>query len=281
MSGEGWFVVNEANGSDGQGCKAILGYRNILTVAATGGLYAGDIDAAYPLDNLFDDSYQTEFSPDDTTSPDSIEIIFTYGGIQPLDYFAFMSKNSEESELAVTVSVMLASTMEYEEVATFNNIRNGVPAMVYFGLLDAPIDCMAVKIEMAYTSKPFITTFYCGRAVAFPKTFSIGAQPAHLSCVDEVRQFDADEGLNLVGGRRLSRGYQFSGTINFVRMDFVESFWREYSNHVLNSKPFFLMWSTDKPGEVIFGASPPAQLHKPKYKTSLFSELSFDVRGWA
>jgi hypothetical protein len=118
-------------------------------------------------------------------------------------------------------------------------------------------------------------------AIVFPRTFSLGFQPAHLSYLDEVRQFNADEGLNLVGGRRLARGKQLEGKINYVRMTFIEDFWDEFSNHVLDSKPVMLMWNSQLTDQVIYGAQDPNRLTKPKYKTSLFGELDFNIAGWA
>ncbi len=99
--------------------------------------------------------------------------------------------------------------------------------------------------------------------------------------MDEVEQFYADDGLNLVNGRRLERGKQLKGEINKVRFDLIETFYEEYANHVLNSKPLFLMWNTHKPSVVIYGAQVPERLPKPAYTTPYHSSFSFEVVGWA
>lgn len=264
------YVVDDTLEVQGM-CRSVLGYRNAIADAIASGAAE---DSEYPLVGAFDHSYETEYSP---VSSSSVEIIFSFSGITELNYFAVISKNAQESGVSFTVEVLRSDTGLYEEVAGFGSMTNGVPAMVYFGEYSA----LAVKVTMDYTAKPYIMTMFCGKAIVFPRTLSIGAQPGHLSNIDEVEIFNADEGLNIAPSRRLARGYQMKGSINFVKMTIIEEFWREYANHVKDVKTLFFMWNDKLPGQVIYGVQIPDRLTKPSYKTSLFSQVEFDIIGWA
>lgn len=278
----GTFVVDSSAAISGT-CKAVLGFRNILTKPTASGNGVTNEDADYPLELALDDSYNTEYSPDIALNPTQSVITFTPSSPQPINYFMLVSKNAQASGLSVTVEVERTTTGAFETVSGFGSMTDGVPVMVYFGEGEAGnyINSSAVRITLNYTSKPYIMSMMCGNGVVMPRTFSVGFQPADMAYLDDVRQFMADEGLNLVTGRRLTKGKQLEGKINFVRMDVVRGFWDDYANHVLNSKPVCVMWNTDRPDEIIYGAQNPSRLTKPKYKNNLFTEIDFDVVGWA
>lgn len=278
----GTFVVDSSAAISGT-CKTVLGFRNILTKPIATGTGVTNEDPDYPLELALDDSYNTDYSPDISLNPAQSVITFTPASPTKLNYFMLISKNAQASGLSVTVEVQRSTTGLYETVSGFGSMTDGVPVMVYFGEGETGnyINSNAVRITLNYTAKPYIMSMMCGEGVVMPRTFSLGFQPGDLSYLDEVRQFMADEGLNLVTSRRLSRGKQLEGKINYVRMDVVRTFWEDYADHVLNSKPVSIMWNTDRPDEIIYGAQNPSRLTKPKYKNNLFTEIDFDVVGWA
>jgi hypothetical protein len=267
----GVFIVDEDSIQPEGICRAVLGYRNAIAEAVATG---ASEDPAYPLLAAFDHSYNTEYSP---THASTVTITFSFSGVQTINYFGVISKNAQESALSFNIELLNPATGLYEVVAGFGSMTNGVPSMAYFGSHSA----LAVRVTINYTSKPYIMTMFCGEAIVFPRTLSLGAQPGHLSNIDEVEIFFADEGLNIAPSRRLPRGYQLKGAINFVKMTTIEQFWKEYSNHVKDVKTLFFMWNDKLPGEVIYGVQIPDRLTKPAYKTSLFTQVEFDIIGWA
>lgn len=252
-------------------CRTVLGYRNAIADAIPTGFFNDD---EYPLVAAFDHSYATEYAP---TEASSVVIAFSFSGVTTVNYFAVISKNAQESGLSFNVEVLNPATGLYESVSGFGSMTNGIPAMAYFGNHSA----LAVRVTINYTSRPYIMTMFCGEAIVFPRTLSLGAQPGHLSNIDEVEIFYPDEGLNIAPSRRLARGYQLKGTINYVKMTYIEQFWREYSDHVKDVKTLFFMWNDKLPDQVIYGVQIPDRLTQPKYKTSLFSQVDFDIIGWA
>lgn len=272
----GVFVVDNSDQVQAS-CKTILGYRDLLRDSVVSGTGYSDEDPDYPVDNILDDSYYTEYSPDLADRPTTCQLIFTFAGPKTVNYFMLCSKNAQSSGLSVTIEVYDVDVGAYENVGGFGSMTNGVPVMKYFD----DISALSIRVTFDYSAKPYIMSMMAGEAIVFPRTFSLGAQPASMAYLDEVEQFDADEGLNIVNGRRLSRGKQLKGSINYVSMDLVRSFWDEYANHVLNSKPFCVMWNDNIPSDVIYGIQNPRNLTKPSYKTSLFSQIDFEVLGWA
>lgn len=252
-------------------CRSILGYRNAIADAIATG---ADEDPAYPLLSAFDHSYNTEYSPLDSSS---VTIVFSFSAPRTINYFGAISKNAQESGLSFNVETLNPATGIYEVATGFGSMTDGVPGMAYFGNKQA----LAVRVTISYTSKPYIMTMFCGEAIVFPRTLSLGAQPGHLSNIDEVEIFYADEGLNIAPSRRLARGYQLKGSINYVKMTIIEEFWKEYANHVKDIKTLFFMWNDAIPNQVIYGVQVPDRLTKPSYKTSLFSQVDFDIVGWA
>lgn len=277
----GTFVVSGSSSTESSPCKAVLAYSDELRSAIISGTAIVDTDPEYPADLLFDDLYNTEWSIDFDSYPTTCQFIYSFTGVKQLNYFAIFSKNAGDCGLSVEVEVFRAETGAYEEVAGFGSMTNGKPVMVYFGddYSAGYANATYLRVTLTYTSKPYIATMMAGKAIVFPRTFSIGFQPP--AYIDEVSQFYADEGLNLVSGRRLERGKQLKGELNYVRMDLIETFWNEFHNHVLDSKPLFLMWNTHKPDVVIYGAQTPERLSKPAYKNPIFSSISLEVVGWA
>lgn len=258
-------------------CRSILGYRNSIEDAIVSG---DNADSNYPFSNSYDHSYNTEYAPVSSTT---VTINCSLSGATKANYFSLISKNGASSGLSVVVNGLMASTGIYEQLCEIESFRDGIPSMVYFGgdFLGRYANVLAIQIVMTYTSKPYIMTMFCGDAIVFPRTLSLGAQPGHLSNIDEVEIFYADEGLNIAPSRRLARGYQMKGTINFVKMTMLEKFWREYSNHVNDVKTLFFLWNDKIPEQVIYGVQIPDRLTRPSYKTSLFSQVEFDIVGWA
>lgn len=258
-------------------CRTILAYRNITESAIISG---ADEQALYPFSNSFDHSYNTEYAPADATT---VTIVCSLAAASKINYISLISKNGEDSGLSLELEGLMVSSGIYEPICEISSFKNGIPSMVYFGD-EHPgrfANVLAVRITLTYTSTPYIMTMFCGNAIVFPRTLSLGAQPGHLSNIDEVEIFYADEGLNIAPSRRLARGYQLKGSINYVKMTTIEQFWREYSNHVKDVKTLFLMWNDKLPEQVIYGVQIPDRLTKPAYKTSLFSQIEFDVVGWA
>lgn len=276
----GTFVVSSSS-SEISTCRAVLAYNDDLRSAVRSGTANTNTDSNYPATLLFDDLYNTEWSVNTVTNPTTCQFVFSFTGVKQMNYFAIFSKNAGDCGLSVTVEVLKAESGSYETIAGFGSMTNGKPVMVYFGnnYASGYVNALAMRVTFIYTSKPYIATMMAGKAIVFPRTFSTGFQPP--AYIDEVEQFYTDDGLNLVSGRRLERGKQLKGEINYVRMDQIETFWNDFHNHVLNSKPLFLMWNTNKPDVVIYGAQTPERLSKPTYKNPIFSSLSFEVVGWA
>lgn len=276
----GTFVVSSPSGSEST-CKAVLAYNDDLRGAVSSGTAVSGADADYPENLLYDDRYNTEWSVDTSFYPTTCQFVYSFTGVKKLDYFAIFSKNSADCGLSVVVEAYNSDTASYDQVAGFGSVANGKPMLIYFGddYALGYVNAIILRVTLTYTSKPYISTMMAGKAIVLPRTFSIGFQPP--AYIDEVEQFYADDGLNLVSGRRLERGKQLKGEISYVRMDQIETFWNDFHNHVLNSRPLFLMWNTSKPDVVIYGVQVPDRLGKPAYKSPAFSSLSFDIVGWA
>ena len=277
----GVYVVSGSSSTEASPCKAVLAYEDVLRDSTASGTAVADTDPSYPVNLLFDDLYNTEWSIDFAVYPTTCQFIFSFTGSTPVDYFSIFSKNAGDCGLSVVVDVYRADTGAYTEVAGFGSMTNAKPVMVYFGddFAAGYASALYVRVTLTYTAKPYISTMMAGKAIVFPRTFSLGFQPP--AYIDEVEQFYADDGLNLVSGRRMERGKQLKGELGYVRMDLIETFWNDFHNHVLNSKPLFLMWNTHKPDVVIYGAQVPERLSKPAYKSPLFSSVSIDVVGWS
>ena len=194
-----------------------------------------------------------------------------------------ISKNAADCGLSVNVEAYSAAAAAFQTVAGFGSMTNGKPVMVYFGDLYASgyVDALQLRVTLTYTSKPYIMSMMSGSAIVFQRTFSTGFQPSFAAYLDDVEQFYADDGLNMTIGRRMAKGKELRGSINFVKMSILKVFWDEYANHVLNSKPICILWNNLKPDECIYGLQVPDRLTKPSYTNSLFSKVDFEVVGWS
>lgn len=276
----GVFVVNNSGQVGSPTCRTILGYRNLLPNAIASGSGVSGQDPDHPLSMALDHSYNTEYS---VSNASSAVIVFSFSSLQPVDYFMLISKNAQESQLSVKVEAYIPEDGDYVELGGFGSISDGVPVMIYFGDEFDPgfAASASIRITLTFTSKPYIMSMMCGKAVVFPRTMSLGFQPGATASMDEVRAFNADEGLNVVTSRRLRRGKQARGSINYVRMKMARQFWPEYMDHVLDSKPVCLMWNDKEPTDVIYGIQNPDRLTKLSYKTNMFTQIDFDIIGWA
>ena len=274
------FVVDTSAQNLNDPCRAVLGYRNAISETQSGG-YVGDSN--YPLPLAFDYSYHTEYSPDLTVDAASVEITFTLSGVQNVSYFAIISKNAEESGLSCLCEVYDVIEADWVEVANFGSLTNGKPYLAYFGdqFTAGYSSATQFRLTMSYTSKPYIMAMSMGEAIVFPRTFSVGVQMGFAAYLDEVEQFYADDGLNLTIGRRIAKGKQFRGSLNFVKVSTIKEFYDEYANWVLDSKPLFLLWNSTKTDECFYGAQVPDKLTKPAYKNNAFAQIDFELIGWA
>lgn len=257
-------------------CKSILAYRNALLNTAS--ISGAQQNPSYPFANALDHSYNTEYAP--VTQP---TIIVAFSQPTKANYLALISKNGRDSGLSVLIEGLMTLTGAYEPLGEISSFENGIPGMVYFGdgFSGKAASVLGLRITITYTSTPYIMSLFTGEAIVLPRTLSLGAQPGHLSNIDETAIFYTDEGLNLAPSRRLARGYQLKGSINYVKMSKIEQFWREYTDHVKDVKTLFFMWNDKLPKQVIYGVQVPDRLTKPAYKTSLFSQIDFDIVGWA
>ena len=92
--------------------------------------------------------------------------------------------------------------------------------------------------------------------------------------------------------RLISAGYKFisceeyvllkqtKATFNFVEFTQIDTFWEEFQNHVLDSKPIYFKWANSKP-ETSYGLQPPKTLTKPTYVSSFHSTLAIEIRGYS
>lgn len=279
----GVYVVDTSVSPADNPCRTVLGYRNVLSTTISNNVLGVDDDSDYPLSLALDYSYSSEYSPNLTTHPTSVTTIYSFSSVQQLNYFMLISKNAQASGLSVLVEVLRMETGLYETVAAFGSMTDGKPVMVYFGSNYSAgyINALKVRTTLTYTAKPYIMTIMCGNGIVFPRTFSTGFQPSFAAYLDEVEQFNADDGLNITIGRRLTRGKQLKGTINYVKMTTIKTFWDEFANHVLNVKPVCMLWNTSLPDECIYGVQVPDRLTKPAYKNSNFASIDFEIIGWS
>lgn len=265
------FVVNNGSSTPVETCKTILGFSNLISSSAIGGV---SWPAAYPFLNCFDNKSNTEWSP--VASSGSMVIEITQSYISTVNYFGLFSKNASTAGLTVTVEVFNNNTGAYKTVGTAGSMTNGKPIMFAFD----DITSYKQRVTLTWVAPLFISAMNVGYGLDFGRTMSFGAQPAHLASLDKVEGFTT-EGNHFIAGRRISNGYQMKGQINFVSFDIINARWPEYMNHVLDSKPVFLMWNTNKTDQVIYGIQNPETLTKPSYKSNNFGEIQFDINGFA
>lgn len=252
-------------------CRAILGYRNLFI---TGNVTGGSPDPSYPLALAYDYKTNTEYSP----SISSGSVVINIYNSSPVDvnYFGIFCKNAQDCGLSFTVEVLNNATGLYETVGTRGSFGNAIPQMIYF---DA-VSSIAQRITLYFTSKCYIASMSIGEAVVFSRTVSVGYQPGRNASIDEVKNF-ATDGNNFIQGRRITNGYEEKAPINYQTYSFIDTWWREFMNHVLDSKPIFFMANNQDQNNCIFGLQNPQTLTKPSYKNSHHTDIDFDIRGWA
>lgn len=267
------FIVNAAPGSDFYTnlCRAILAYDNILPSSS---VTPSSVDSKYPMVLAYDFKTNTEYSPLITSG--SVTINIAQSSPSNINYFGLFSKNAGTCGLSFVVEVMDYTTGLYVNVGSRSSFKNAAPQMLSFN----SIFSSAQRITISFTSKCYIASLSLGEAVVFSRTVSSGYQPARNASLDEVSNFTTD-GNNFVQGRRLVNGYQEIAPINYQRYDFIDEWYRDFMDHVLDSKPIFFMANNRKPLNCIYGLQNPKTLPKPKYKNWAHTDIELEINGWA
>jgi hypothetical protein len=264
------FVVSTAQAGVNR-CKAILGYKNLFETSALTG-YAQD--ANYPIELAYDYKTNTEYSPSATSG--SVVIVLSQSTANTPNYFGIFSKNANAANLSVQVEVMNIATGLYEIVGTRGSFADGAPQMIYWDGFSS----LSQRITIYFDAKVYISAMHIGEAVVFGQTVSVGYQPGQMTSLDSVSNFTTD-GNNFVQGRRVTNGNQEKAPINFQRMDWLRTWWPEFMNHALDSKPIFFMANNQNQDYCFYGLQNPSSLTRPDYKSSTFSDLDFEINGWA
>lgn len=256
---------------------SILGFRTVLP----GSTVTGDNDDAdYPIENALDYRDNTEFSPESFSGGQ--EFIFEQATLGEVDYVGVLSKNADDCELEILVEIYDHAIDDYVTVGTMTDFANGKPKILYFG--DAPAqgyyDTLRQRITITSTSKAYITALYVGRSVIFPYTPSLGFIPAHLNPQDEVESFRTHGNCRPIG-RRIPNGKTAKGSINFIPMTDIDSYWPDYQEHALNSLPLFFVWSNGQMNQAVFGWQDVRTLAKPSFITSFHGHLEFEINGYS
>lgn len=265
------FVVDSNTLGANNLCRAVLGFANYLETESAS---VSSEDPAYPFELAYDFKTNTEYSP--STTSGSTVITVTNSEYKTVNYFGIFSKNAGDCDLSVLVEILNPETGIYETVGTLDNFENARPKMLYWKDKTAFIQ----RITITYSSKCFIASLAIGKAVVFSRTVSVGYQPGRNASLDEVSNFTT-EGNNFVQGRRISNGYQEKAPINYQQYGFIDIWWREFMNHVLDSKPFFFMANNQQQYNCVYGIQNPNSLNKPSYKNSNHTDIEFDINGWA
>lgn len=265
------YVVSSAQPRT-QICSAILGYQNELSTAVS--VYASSEDANYPVNLLFDYKTNTEFSPSATSGSCVVTSMLNYA--KPISYVGVFSKNAEQCGLSFVVEVRDLYTNEWIEVGSRGSFADGSPQMIYF---DA-ITSIEQRVTFYFTSKCYIANLNIGGAINFGRTPSTGYQPARNASNDEVSQFYTG-GNNFIQARRIFNGNQEKAGINFLTYEFIDTFWKTFMNHVLDSKPLFFMPNSNAQNYCVFGLQNPNTLTKPSYKNSNQCDIDLEINGWS
>jgi hypothetical protein len=251
-------------------CKAYLAYNSMLPssfVAAT------SVDTSYPVALLCDYKVNTEYSPLATSGPVTITVsgysVFT------LNYIGLLSRNAGDCGLSFEAFYLDLSGAGFVSLGSRGSFANGSPQMIAFD----PVLTTEFKVVINFTSKCYISAIYGGEAIVFDRTVGTGYQPARNASVDEVEAFRTD-GNNFIQSRRLYNGKQEKASLRYVPYTQVDAFWPEFMNHVLDSKPFFFM-ANNQNSKCVFGQQNPTTLAKPSYKNSHYTDLDFDIQGYA
>lgn len=268
------FVVSAApTGGSGSGnlCRAVLGYKNVLT---GGSVTPVSVDPKYPMPLAYDFKTNTEYSP--LINSGSVVITAIQSGPSLINYFGLFSKNAKDCNLSFMVEVQDFATGLFVNVGTRGSFENAIPQMLSF----APINSIQQRITIYFDSKCFIASLSMGEAIVLGRTVSVGYQPGRNASLDEVSNFTTD-GNNFVQGRRIANGFQEKAPVNYQQYTFIDTWWRGFMNHVLDSKPIFFMANNQLPQYCVYGLQNPKTLTKPSYKNKQHTDIEFDINGWA
>lgn len=263
------FVVSSVESVYAERCRAVLGFRNVMPLAT---VTASSEDTRYPKELMYDYKSNTEYSPALTIGSSVINI---YTSSQTINYVGVFSKNAGDCGLSFKVEVFNVVTGAYVDLGTYGSMTNAVPRVISFD----SITSTAQRITFYFSSKCYIAAMHVGNAIVFSRTPSLGYQPGRNSSLDEVSQFTID-GANFTQGRRIGNGFQEKGAIRLQRYEDLDSWWREYMNHVLDSKPIFWL-PNNQLNNAFYGLQVPDKLQKLDYKTRHLTDFEFEFNGFA
>lgn len=247
--------------------SSIIGFDSVLPISTVSGASA---DTLNPFSNCLDYRDNTKYSP--AASSGTVIITFTQSFAQIIDYFAFAIHNSMDAGLTGTYEINDGTG--YSVVSEFSNLTNNKPFVKSFD----PITTVSQRLTLNFTSKLYIGTIYTGKAVVMDRTPSLGFQPAKYASLDTVEQATT-QGNNFIIGRREKKGNQAKATFRFVRFDDLDTWYNDFADHVLDSKPVFFKWSKIK-DQTVYGLQNYKALTKPVYVTSNHADLSLEINGY-
>lgn len=251
-----------------QACeRSIIGFHTILPDSG----YSGQSeDSDFPFSNAIDFPDNTKYSP--SINSGTVTIEFNQGAESSIDYFGLAIHNAQTAGLSATLEHWNGAA--WVLLTEFTSLKDNKPFMSTF---DAVMS-RKQRLTLTFTSKLYIGTIYLGKSLQALATPSIGFQPAKFAPMDEVEQFTT-EGNNTIMGRRIPRGYQTKGTFDYVTFDQLDTFYEDYQNWALDSKPLFFKWSNLR-DEAVFGRQNPDKITKPTYKTPFHSSIDFEITGY-
>lgn len=252
-------------------CRAVLGFRNLMV---TGAATTSSNSTNYPFYLAYDNKTNTEYSPGINSG--TVTITVTSSTLQKSNYFGIFSKNAGSCGLSVTVETLDPVSGNFVVVGTITGMENARPRMIYWKDTQSLIQ----RITLTFTSKCYISHMAIGEGVVFSRTVSTGYQPARNASRDEVMNFSTD-GANFVQGRRIFNGYEERAEVRFQKYDWVDLWWREFMNHVLDSKPIFFMANNQRQNNCVFGMQIPDRLTKPNYRNKDSTDIELEINGWA
>lgn len=272
------FVVSNTPSVDplGKRCRAVLGYKNILTTSSfSGNAFYETAAASYPFTNAYDFKTNTEWSPLITSG--SVTITIYQPSPSYISYAGIFCKNAQQANLGIVVRVFDNLLADWVDCGSRSSFGDGKPQMIAFD----PILSSRQEITFTFSQRVYIASISVGEAIIFGKTVSTGYQPGRNASLDEVSQFSTD-GNNFVQGRRITNGNQEKASVKRLMYDEIDAWWNSYMNHVLDSKPFFFMANNQKQTQAFYGIQNPTSLPKPSYtSSSLTDDISFEISGWS
>ena len=245
---------------------SIIGFRTIWTDST----YAGQAeDPLYPFVNALDFPDNTVYSPLATSGTVVIEL--SQDVATSIDYFGIAIHNAQSAGLNATLEHWNGSA--WVLLTEFTSLQDNKPFVSTF----TEVQSRKQRLTLTFTSKLRIGTLFLGKSLTALSTPTLGFQPAKFAIQDEVEQFTT-EGNQVVMGRRIPRGWQAKGSFDYVPFTVLDTFYVEFQNWVLDSKPIFFKWSNLK-DEVMFGRQDVSKLTMPKYKTAYHADIEFEING--